>query len=130
MAGGVNLLRRIASWLRPPDVDREFPRTLEVGELHDVPYDLDPRVIYIAGMTNLRKWAVFACPCDRPHRVTLSLQLSHRPHWSVRVRAGRATIFPSVNVRDLRRCHYTIRDGRVQWVPHWLEREAASPQAT
>ena len=123
----MNVLRWIASWLRPRDSDLEFPKTTEVAELHDVPEDLEPGVIYIAGTTILRKWVVFACPCERPHRVTLSLQPNHRPHWRVRVGLGRATIYPSVDVREWRRCHYTIRDGRVQWVPDWPEREADPP---
>src|SRR4051812_36084644 len=101
----MNLIRRIAEWFRRPKSNPEFPITREVDGIAEIPDNLDPRAIYVAGTPSRAKWAVFMCPCERPHRITLSLQSSHRPHWRVRVRDGRATIFPSVDARDWRRCH-------------------------
>jgi hypothetical protein len=119
----VSVLRRITAWLRgAPDRSRQFPKITEVAALVEVPDDLDPHVIYLVGSSTLRKWAVFACPCERSHRVTLSLQTSHRPHWRVRIRSRGITISPSVDVREWRRCHYWIRDGRVDWVPDFRDR--------
>lgn len=124
----MNLLRRIAGWFKRSQGDLVFPKARAVGTISDVPDDLDQSVFYIAGTSSLPKWAVFICPCERPHRVTLSLQSSHRPHWRVRIRSGRVTVWPSVDVRDWRRCHYWIRDGRVQWVPDLLDDETGAPR--
>jgi hypothetical protein len=88
-----------------------------VSELYDVPEDMSAETVYVAGTPERMKWAVFVCPCDFGHDITVSLQEEDHPHWRLRVDRGRPTIYPSIDVLDGRRCHYWIIRGRVQWAP-------------
>lgn len=118
----IAFLRRVLR-LGPP---AHFRRVVHVWELPDVPTVLAADAIYVAGRDALPKWAVFRCPCERGHRVTLPLQ--GYPRWSVRYRRGGPTMSPSVDVRGDwsggRRCHYGIRNGRVTWVSDLLHADA------
>ena len=121
------MLSRIRRWIEDRLAQREFERVVHVPELHDVPDDLDPTSIYIAGTVKLPKWAVFMCPCERPHRVTLSLQPSDPERWRVMDQRPGPTIFPSVDVSDWRRCHFWVKKGRVRWVASWPDLGGTSP---
>ncbi len=98
---------------------RRFQHVVFVGELPDVPAAMAADTIYVAGPASAPKWAALTCPCDVGHRVTLPLR--GLPSW--RVQRGRRgpTVHPSIDVRgDLSggtRCHYWVREGRVEWVP-------------
>lgn len=115
MAAVRALLEGVVAWLRARLRGESFRRVVYVGELYDVPELLDPAAFYVAGAEELPKWAAFACPCGTGHRVVLSLQAGHRPHWRLAVRAGAPSIWPSVDVLGVRRCHYWIRAGHVEW---------------
>ncbi len=83
----------------------------------ELPEKLNPRLVYLIG--DPAKWAVFRCPCGRGHQVSLNLAHAERAHWTVDIdEQQRPTIKPSVDVRDLRRCHFWLSQGRVSWCPN------------
>ncbi len=79
----------------------------------DVPGELSRHALYLVGSPSRPKWAVFDCPCTDRQRLALDLTQTHYPSWRLDLRRGRPTIWPSVDVRAGKRCHYFVRDGRV-----------------
>lgn len=106
-------IKALVKKLRP-----ERPRYSKVAfvdSMSSVP-DEPGMTIYIVGTSKLPKWAVFDCPCERGHRLTVPLMRSVSPHWTLRVRRGRASLSPSVSVdRDPCTSHFWLRDNRVEW---------------
>lgn len=117
----MRVLAAVQHWIQDRFGPREFERIVRVPELHDVPDELDLKAIYVAGAANVPKWAVFMCPCERPHRVTQSLQSSHSERWRITDQRPGPTISPSVDVNVWRRCHFWVKKGHVRWVPSWRE---------
>jgi len=75
-----------------------------------------PGVFFRVMRNDQPKWALFLCPCGCRSVVTLSLQLAHRPHWTVRESKNRRpSMRPSV-WRDIG-ClsHFWVEDGRIYW---------------
>lgn len=61
-------------------------------------------------------WALFKCPCGCGHVISLALQKSHKPTWSVRhSNDGRPTLSPSVWQNKGCKSHFWVSDGRVFW---------------
>ena len=119
----MGLIVRLVEGLRRRFARPHFRRTVVVGTVGEVPESLPGDTIVLVG-SERQKWAVFDCHCGAGHRVTLNLQPSHYPVWRVSRRGQRLTIWPSVDVRDARRCHYVVNDGFVYWV---REEGGASP---
>src|SRR6266513_2219751 len=58
---------------------------------------VEPAVFYRVMRNDQPKWALFLCPCGCRSVITLSLQLAHRPHWTVRSsKERRPSMRPSV----------------------------------
>ncbi len=73
-----------------------------------------PDVFYRVMRNEQPKWALFLCPCGCRSVITLSLQLAHRPHWTVCAsKERRPSMRPSV-WRDIG-CfsHFWVEDGRI-----------------
>lgn len=62
------------------------------------------------------KWVVFQCPCGYGHQIALNLQRSLSPSWRLDLTSRGPSIFPSIDVRESRRCHFWLRHGHVVWV--------------
>lgn len=61
-------------------------------------------------------WALFKCPCGCQYVITLPLQKTHGPSWTVTVsEMGRPTLFPSVWQNKGCFSHFWIEDGIVYW---------------
>jgi hypothetical protein len=76
--------------------------------------NLNPRRIYKLGEPG--KWAVLECPCGKGHTLELNLAHLDRPRWSLTVGIGRRpSLSPSVDFKGNPRCHFWLRDGRIQW---------------
>lgn len=121
MAAVMSVIQRIQRWLLDTFGPRDFNRVIAVDELYDVPERLEQKAIYVAGSVDSPKWAVFGCPCERPHRIVLSLQRSHPQRWRVKDERAGPTIYPSIDAIEWRRCHFWIQRGRVHWVPAWQD---------
>ena len=111
----MGVISRLASWARRRFSQPHFRRVLVINSVADVPERVEGGTIVLVG-SERPKWAIFDCPCAAGHRVTLNLQPLHWPVWKVDLRGERVTIWPSVDVRDARRCHYFVIDGVVRWV--------------
>lgn len=88
-----------------------------IANVDDVPSRIPKRRAYLVKTAILRKWLVFDCPCGAGHRITLNLDDSRVPYWRLMLSANRRiTLSPSIDYQgNSRRCHYSIRKGRVIW---------------
>ncbi len=117
----MGLSRALTDWWRrrrltAPQIDRvaRYPR---VG---DIPEDLDRHTLALVGPNDAPKWAALACPCGYGHRVVVSLQAAHHPHWRLVTGNGRHGLWPSIDSVAERRCHFWLREGRVRWIDDYL----------
>ena len=125
-------LRRLPTWhwllsllsrLRLPMLSRlPWPgrrltfRVIWVVEAADeVPEQLPRNGAVVVGSLESPSWIAFDCPCEEHHRVMLNLDARRRPAWNM-PSAMPLTLHPSIDdVRPGNRCHYFIRQGKVQW---------------
>lgn len=107
-------LGRIPFWEWIP---RRAWRIVAVVEAADeIPPRLPSRGAVLVGSREHPKWLAFDCPCKSGHRIMVTLDPAHRPHWVV-TRGNKLSLIPSVNYRGGgRRCHYLIRNGGIMWV--------------
>jgi hypothetical protein len=99
---------------------RRWHRRWRIGALVDaadqVPQSIPARQAILVGAAIEPKWLVLDCPCGHPHRLMLNLDLRRRPSWTV-MRESPLSLWPSVDARTAaRRCHFVIREGRIDWV--------------
>lgn len=88
-----------------------------VDAADEIPARLPARAAVVVGSLARPKWIAFDCPCGRGHRIMVSLDSAHRPHWTIAPKGRRLTLSPSVDAHaGGKRCHYFIRLGRVEWV--------------
>ncbi|VAW75799.1 hypothetical protein MNBD_GAMMA12-1360 [hydrothermal vent metagenome] len=78
--------------------------------------DVKKDSIYLVTKGQNHKWVLFQCPCGCGHVITLSLQLTHSPHWKITKNSSqRPTLYPSV-WQDTSCCsHFWLKDGRIYW---------------
>jgi hypothetical protein len=88
--------------------------TVEAAD--EIPARLPPQGAILVGSSQQPKWLAFDCPCKTGHRIMVSLDPAHRPHW-VAKKEGKLSVSPSVDYRtSARRCHYWIINGKIEWV--------------
>jgi len=89
-----------------------------VSAADEIPAQVPRNGFVLVGTKQNPKWLVFDCPCRTGHRIMISLDRNHRPHWSIHTgKKNKLTVSPSVDSRTAsRRCHYFIRNGRTDWV--------------
>ena len=82
----------------------------------DVP-ELPPRrIVAVVGSAERPKWAIFACPCGHGHAIAVNLSTARRPAWGLKSGEDGPSLHPSVDSHtEERRCHFWLRDGRIQW---------------
>jgi Family of unknown function (DUF6527) len=107
---------RLTGWLFAWLPSRRNFRVITVVDAADeIPEHLPSRGATLVGTAERPTWIAFDCPCEAHHRVMLNLDRSRRPAWAI-ASTSRLTISPSIDERRPgKRCHYFIRDGRVQW---------------
>lgn len=82
----------------------------------DVPEDLPRRGAVLVASGATRSWLAFDCPCREHHRIMLNLDPSRSPRWKVSD-SSPLSLWPSVDDEDTtRKCHFFIRNGRVEWM--------------
>lgn len=88
-----------------------------VESADEVPDRLPRNAAVMVGDEKFPKWLAFDCPCRTGHRILLNTDPGRRPAWRIAPsQAGRLSIAPSVDfVGASTRCHYFIREGRVEW---------------
>ena len=80
-----------------------------------IPIRLPRKGIALADGGSGPSWIAFDCPCRRHHRLLISLSDHIQPRW--RLSGGpRPSLHPSVDVvEDGRRCHFWLRNGKIEW---------------
>lgn len=107
----------VRAWRRRGHVRARYPRLRLADAVDDLPEALPARVIICIGEPSSPKWLAMDCPCGRGHRILLSLQPTHAPHWQLFLDGRAATVAPSIDRRDDGcRCHFWLERGRVRWV--------------
>jgi hypothetical protein len=111
------LILRLIDWLPR----RRWRVVAWVDAADEVPTRLPRRGAVIAGPESEPHWLVFDCPCRRGHRVMLNLDPRRRPIWRI-TQTQPLTVRPSVDDHTSeRRCHFFVREGRINWVPRRVE---------
>lgn len=84
-------------------------------EADEIPVKLPRNAAVIVVTGSYKKWIAFDCPCRKGHRIMLSLQREHDPHWTIKSN-DKLTISPSIDYRvPGQRCHYFVRNGIIEW---------------
>jgi hypothetical protein len=112
------MLKRITAFLarRAPNIfrRRRYSGLRVVKRMSDVPAETGS-LIYLVERNGRRLWAVLECPCRLGHRLSVSLQASDNPHWTLKSKGNLATIHPSLWYRDQCRSHFWITRNQVKW---------------
>ena len=95
---------------------RRWRIVVTVEAADEIPDLLPAKGAALVGSDNHPKWLAFDCPCNSGHRIMVSLDRAHSPHWKFSD-PRKLTIAPSVDYRTAqRRCHYFVRNGKMVWV--------------
>ena len=109
------MTRLIAWWRSLPLPWRRWRIVERVGAADEVPERLPQRAVVLVGAPESPSWIVFDCPCHSGHRLMVNLDRTRHPFW--RIESPRPlSIRPSIdNISLERRCHFTIRGGKISW---------------
>ncbi len=108
-------VRRLSRWFKSQKKEPQyFGRVHTVATMSAVPSEIG-RDMYIVEKGRRRVWAIFNCPCERGHRLVVNLSPSRRPYWSVSVRRGLASFWPSLWLKQDCKSHFWIRNSRIYW---------------
>jgi hypothetical protein len=101
-------------WIPWPWKRWRIVATVTAGD--EIPDRLPGKAAVLVSAGTSPTWVAFDCPCGRGHRIMLNLNRNRKPHWSLGLPRC-LTLSPSVDdlARD-RRCHFFMRNGRVEWV--------------
>lgn len=107
-------LGRIPFWKWIPSRTWRIVSAAEAAD--EIPEHLPSHGAVIVGSIKRPKWLAFDCPCGAGHRIMLTLDPAHLPHWVVWSRK-KLSVSPSIDFRTAgRRCHFYITDGKIKWV--------------
>jgi hypothetical protein len=104
------------AWRRRALSRPRIDRVVRCESQHEVPGSIPRHTLVVVGSEQTPKWAIFECPCGSGHRIMVSLVPTHRSHWHLEHTSAAPSLFPSVNSHDSHgRCHFWLRDGRVDF---------------
>lgn len=113
------MLKRITAFLarRAPNLfrRRQYFGLRVVERMSDVPAETGS-LIYLVERNAKPLWAVLECPCRMGHGLSVNLQTSDNPHWTLKGEGNLATVHPSLWYHDLCHSHFWISRNRVKWV--------------
>jgi hypothetical protein len=94
---------------------RRFADVRVVERVSDVP-DETGNLIYLVERGGNLRWAILDCPCRQGHLLSVDLNPTHDPHWTVRREDLAVSLYPSLWYRDQCRSHFLITRNMVKWV--------------
>lgn len=110
------IFKSIQNWWRRLQQKHVFKRIVIIESMTDLPSKLSSN-LYIVKRGGHDRRAVFNCPCKCGRRIDLNLVKGYGPSWTLVFKNGKATISPSVWLREERcQSHFFIRDSKVDWV--------------
>jgi hypothetical protein len=110
------ILKALRRWWQCLQKRPDIKRVIIVESMTDVPARLASN-FYVVRRAGFDRRAVFNCPCNCGRRIDLNLVKSQGPNWSLAIKNGKATLNPSVWLRDEPcQSHFFIRDNKVMWV--------------
>lgn len=84
--------------------------------VEDLPDDLKPLKLYLAGDPKNPWAAAMLCPCRCGARIELNLLQAAKPCWRAEAhRDGTASLWPSVWRQKGCRSHFFLRQGQIEW---------------
>ena len=106
-------VKKVPWWQWIPFRRWRIVATIEAAD--EIPERLPARGAVLVGSFEQPKWLAFDCPCKTGHRIIVTLDRGHRPHWKI-VSPNKLSILPSIDYCGPgRQCHYFIRDGKTVW---------------
>lgn len=94
------------------------PAQYKVIRVEELPDQLDPAAIYIAGEGGYQWFAAMLCPCACGEILYMNLQEHTRPRWSVVSHSDNTvSLSPSVWRKVGCQSHFFVRQGRIVWCP-------------
>lgn len=84
-------------------------------ERHDLPEVPPANTLAVAGTRERPKWILMDCPCGHGHTNLLPAGRSPGSTWLLSAASAGPSLSPSIDRRAETRCHYWLRDGRVEW---------------
>lgn len=104
----VRALRRLG-WLR-------YDLLVSLVSQHPGKTAVPPGELWLVIDTGVKKWACISCPGGCGAQISLSLNPSRRPRWSLETDFwGRPTVSPSIHQHTVCSCHFWIKRGIVIW---------------
>lgn len=87
-----------------------------VDAADQIPDRLPAKGVVVVGTLNKPKWIAFDCPCKTGHRIMVTLDPSHWPHWVIR-RTKKLSLSPSIDFCEgNKRCHFFLINGKINWI--------------
>lgn len=87
-----------------------------VERVEDLPDDIQPLKLYLAGSDQNLWAAAMVCPCGCKDRIELNLLKTAKPCWTALVNPdGTATLEPSVWRQKGCGSHFFLRNGLIEW---------------
>ncbi len=106
-------IARIPWWQWNPFIAWRIVAFVEAAD--EVPHRLPAKGAVVVGSIQRPKWLAFDCPCRTGHRIMVSLDPLHSPHWTL-LKGKPLSVSPSIDYQTAKkRCHYFIRRGKTIW---------------
>ena len=92
------------------------PIRFRTQRIEELPDQLEPATIYIAGESEYLWFVAMICTCGCGETLHMNLQTDTRPRWSVTCHEdGTVSLLPSVWRKVGCRSHFFFREGAVVW---------------
>jgi hypothetical protein len=109
--------RMFRRWTRKQRPAFTYAKVRIVESMSDVPTEIGWE-IFVVRRDSLPRWVVLQCPCRCGERLNVNLMRSAKPHWTLSLKRGKASLSPSLWV-STSRCgsHFWLVDNGVFWAP-------------
>lgn len=85
-------------------------------KVEDLPEQLHPRTIYVAGENDHLWYAAMICPCGCGEVLQMGLMHNQRPRWTITEHDdGAVSLYPSVWRKVGCKSHFWLQQGNIFW---------------
>ena len=106
-----------------------IPPSVKFESVEDLPDELQPSILYVAGEGDNTWAAAMLCPCGCRDVIRINLLQKVRPRWRVaRHVDGLVSVAPSIWRQKGCRSHFILRRGEIIWCgPGWEDDLSTKP---